>query len=313
MASTSSSLVLGFAARLPPRLFAPFAHSLRATGFSGRVGLVLGHYDADEADELGNLFDFTVCVDNRYERVHPSLAIALHTIRETPRVRRAYPLAFIATASAVGERRSFDWWSALEYELEGLQALRYRHYYDILQGLGEDADQVFLTDVRDVLFQRDPFQRPLQELEVFLEEPTIKIGTEPFNRKWIRNLYGASELTAIGDETASCSGTVAGRRQAVLHYLKEMIAAIGWRRRPLGSHDQGVHNHLLRRGRLGAVTIVQNGLGRVLTMGGMSRIHRDGAGTVLNADGSVPAVLHQYDRHPALADTLVSSLGRRLQ
>jgi hypothetical protein len=88
-----------------------------------------------------------------------------------------------------------------------------------------------------------------------------------------------------------------------------MRAAIGWRRRPLGSRDQAVHNRLLRRGRFTDGTLVANGTGRVLTMGEMRTVERDADGRVINADGSVPAILHQYDRHPALAAELVARLA----
>jgi hypothetical protein len=75
--------------------------------------------------------------------------------------------------------------------------------------------------------------------------------------------------------------------------------AIVWRRRPLGSHDQGVHNYLLRTGRLETM-IVTNGTGRVLTMGGMSHIRRADDGTVLNDNGTIPAILHQSARKPQI-------------
>ena len=76
----------------------------------------------------------------------------------------------------------------------------------------------------------------------------MTIRSEYFTRRWMRALYEPGEVAALGDEVASCSGIVIGPRVDILHYLKEMSQEIIWRRRPLGSHDQGVHNHLLRSG-----------------------------------------------------------------
>ena len=258
---------------------------------------------------MAQLADITICVDDDYQMsLGPAVARVLRRLRDTRRVRRVYPSMFHLATVIGRERYALDRWRTLEFHLEGLQALRYAHYYEILQRT-PDTDQVLLTDVRDVLFQSDPFTPPAQQLEVFLEEPGLTIGSEPFNRRWIHNLYGADELAAIGGLTASCSGTVAGPRDAVLNYLKEMSEAIMTRRRPLGSHDQGVHNHLLRHDRFPHARIVPNGYGRVLTMGGMRQVRRDAEGRALNHDGTVPAVIHQYDRHPTIAGQLVTLLG----
>jgi hypothetical protein len=310
MTSTSSSLVLGCVTWLPPQLVEPFIRSLRATSYEGRIGLVLGHYGEDELRVLSEMADFAVTVDLQYASTpSPRIVSALRTIRNTRRVRRAYPAAF-ATAVAAGTGRGrVSRWRALEYRLEGLQALRYGHYRDVMRGPGCDADQVLLTDVRDVLFQGDPFKPAMEGLEVFLEDASLTIGGEQRNREWINGLYGSSEVAMIGREVASCSGTVAGRRDDILRYLGAMTREVDRHRRPLGSHDQGVHNHLLWRGQLDPVTIVRNGHGRVLTMGGVNRVLRDDEGRVLNYDGTVPPILHQYDRHPSIAAELLTKLG----
>lgn len=308
MSSTASSVVLGFAARLPPSYFEPFVRSLRATGYRGRVGLALGHYSEDDIAAFDALADFTVVVDDAYKALPPAAVGALRTLRNTRRVRRLYPLAFSLAAASTREKRALDRRDALEFELEGLQALRYAHYYDILQGAASDADQILLTDVRDVLFQADPFEPSVNELEVFLEDSAVTIGAEPHNWRWMVNLYGEPRASAWRDAIVSCSGTVIGPRVQILHYLREMSLAVAWRRRPLGSHDQGVHNYLLRSGRLGSPRIISNGDGRVLTMGAMQRCDRDDDGFVVTRDGSRPAVLHQYDRHPGLAEDLIARL-----
>jgi hypothetical protein len=68
----------------------------------------------------------------------------------------------------------------------------------------------------------------------------------------------------------------------------------------MGSHDQAVHNILVHGGRLSSAAVIPNGYGRILTMGKMSAYRANADGTVQNLDGTIPAVLHQWDRHQQL-------------
>jgi hypothetical protein len=90
----------------------------------------------------------------------------------------------------------------------------------------------------------------------------------------------------------------------MMAYLSEMIAGIIWRRRPMGPLDQGVHNALFHGGRLADSRVIPNEYGRVLTLGLMSSPHVNEEGYLVNADGSLPAVVHQWDRHPELVPRL---------
>ena len=90
----------------------------------------------------------------------------------------------------------------------------------------------------------------------------------------------------------------------MMTYLNEMATGIVWRRRPMGSHDQAVHNGLLQTGRLPSAKVVPNEHGRVPTLGRMTALHMGDAGILLNADGTIPAVIHQWDRHPGLVSRL---------
>ena len=301
--------MLGLASGLPPALIEPFVRSLRATGYRGQIGFVLAHYSRSERGALEELADFTIDVDASYAASAPGwVARCLRRLQTTRGLRRTYSPAFMLCVAAGGERTSLERWRNLEFALEGLQSLRYHHYYEVIQKFAPGAEQILLTDLRDVLFQRDPFAPDVERLELFLEDPSRTIGREPFNRRWIKELYGTEVLAAMEDFTASCSGTVIGPRDEILDYLAAMEQAISWRRRPLGNHDQGVHNYLVRSGRFPSAAVVANGTGRVLTMGGMGDVRLEG-GRVLNDDGTLPAVLHQYDRHEALARKLVQALA----
>lgn len=307
MSSTDRSLVLGAYTGLPPRHLQPFVSSLRATEFKGSLGIVCGGYGADERRELSALADVVIDVGHEYSSELRVTRQLLAYLRRTRGLRRAYPTVFQAVARAGPERESFRRWSSLEYRLEGLQALRYLHYHRWIREREPAPDCVMITDLRDVFFQRDPFADPVRDLEVYLEDASVSIGADDFNTRWIRDLFGAKELEALRGRPISCSGTVVGTREGMLAYLAEMAMQIVWRRQPIGAHDQAVHNLLVHRGLLPSAAVIPNGRGRVLTMGKMSSYRTGADGTIQNLDGSIPAVLHQWDRH----EPLVARVARR--
>jgi len=295
--STERSLVLGAYSGLPARFVEPFAASLRATEFKGSFCIVAGRCEPQERARLEALADSVIDADPEYPDERRIARTLLARLRRTRGLRRVYAPTF----KAVARGTSFRTWSSLEYHLEGLQALRYRHYHRIILEREPAPDFVLLTDLRDVVFQRDPFADRVDGLELFFEDASVRFGEDHFNTRWIRDVYGHAQLDRMRGNPVSCSGTVVGTRQAMLAYLAEMIGQIALQRGPIGSRDQAVHNVLIASGRLPSALLVRNGYGRVLTLGAMKTFELASDGKVLNADGSVPAVLHQWDRHRALA------------
>ena len=193
---------------------------------------------------------------------------------------------------------------------------------------------VQVSDVRDVAFQSDPFvgcDAPAwRGVHVNLEEPSIRIGSEPYNSKWVKDCYGAAVLSAIGQNTVSCSGYLIGSAVEMGQYVDAMAAE-------LVKHgvcesngiDQGVHNVLLyaavraRGGDAAALKWVKhsNAMGPVWTGGYATKgvykwddaARGDAANMVVPASSAsgggatIFAVLHQYDRH----DEILRRLCRR--
>ena len=188
---------------------------------------------------------------------------------------------------------------------------RYRLYADWLS-THPDVDGALLTDVRDVVFQGDPFADPLEaELVLPLEDPLFTLGCETNNAEWLRTLYGRERWAELSALPIACSGTVLGTSAAISRYLdslsRELVAHSTDGR--LAGLDQGAHNALLHSGRLPGAIAVPNG-GRILTAGSMfpEDLTADDGGRVLAADGHAPAIVHQYDRHPHLIDAVVRAL-----
>jgi len=99
-----------------------------------------------------------------------------------------------------------------------------------------------------------------------------------------------------------------GTHAAVVRYLQTMWEEM---RRPIYTkqcllHDQAFHNMLLWTGRLSPVRAWSNERGPVTTVGWPEHLYRDRFGRVLNRDGELVHVVHQYDRRKELQATLGS-------
>jgi hypothetical protein len=195
-----------------------------------------------------------------------------------------------------------------------LQTSRFFHYRDYLAAHRADYGNVLITDVRDVVFQADPFVNCNDDLLVFEEGDNALLADEKmFNAKWVEQLFGKDILERIGRYPILCSGTVMGGMDAMINYLVKFETLLSQAREVgMGGADQGVHNYLCRDFYTTKIQVVRNGAGAVLTMvpwlaeGADFKVSN--SGEILGLNGQPVPVLHQYDRHPALASKLVGQL-----
>jgi hypothetical protein len=182
-------------------------------------------------------------------------------------------------------------------------ALRYFLYLEYLRTCGVVYDRILISDVRDVVFQRDPFAFPWPDgVCCTLEDPSATVGACPFNARWVREHLGAAALAAIADRPVSCSGTTVADHPSMLAYLERMTKLLlpPSTGECMAGYDQGVHNHLVHAGGLDGLALFDNA-GPILTLAQTSgEPALDARGDVLNRAGRVPHLVHQYDRKPSL-------------
>lgn len=159
---------------------------------------------------------------------------------------------------------------------------------------------VFLTDTRDVIFQKDPATLPSEGLNAYEEDAGMTIGTCPYNAEWIRLGYGMDVFQEMKHFPISCVGTVSGDQRSIKAYLQrlrsEVEAIQPLTRKP---QDQAAHNYIIRR--VLPATVYPNDLADVFTVGYVPRgTVRIKDGQIINQHGMVPAVVHQWDRHSNL-------------
>ena len=181
----------------------------------------------------------------------------------------------------------------------------YRHYlyYDYLLKHSGQFRNVLITDVKDVVFQGDPFDFPMSDsLHVAMENPHIRLRDEEWIVRWVIAGYGEAVLEELSDATISCAGTTMGPESRMKDYLRAMLEEIRQMRDAYACADQAAHNLLLHRGALDPVERHANFHGRVLTVGTEPLYRLNAQRQLVNEDGSVIPIVHQYDRHQELID-----------
>ena len=180
--------------------------------------------------------------------------------------------------------------------------LRYILYYLYLSKYRSKYSKILITDVRDIIFQRNPFDFDFKDgLCCFIEDNHVTLKNSPFNSVRIRRHFGDEILGKIGDNYPLCSGTTYGYFSNMMNYLKEMINLIP-KIDTVGGGDQGVHNYLIYTRQFNNLKLFDNDSGPVFTFGTkmIKSIYINKEGLVTNRKGDVFNVIHQYDRHPEL-------------
>jgi hypothetical protein len=177
--------------------------------------------------------------------------------------------------------------------------LRHLLYYCFLKEHGAKYQNIFLTDVRDVIFQGDPFGFPITGLTGFEEKEGVSIKEQSSNRAWILGTFGPEVFEYLKDKSIICAGTTYGPVDAMLTYLDAMVSTIF--KQNGSNNDQGVHNFVIHTGLVTNVTVYQNNDGPVLNIGIEDTVRLNNTREILNLRNQVPPVVHQYDRHYAIA------------
>jgi len=199
-----------------------------------------------------------------------------------------------------------------------VNSLRYFVYQEILKEAGARYDHVLLADVRDIVFQRNPFDFDCDgRLVCSIEDRRMTLGSSVINGGWIAAAYGKEALQELAAHPVSCSGCTLGPAPLIRAYVDAMVEGLreADARVPnimhvIGGIDQGVHNYLLRNDRLPPSRLLGNDTGPILTLNDVDprAIQLDEEDRVLTEAGDVAHIVHQYDRHPDLAERLLAKI-----
>lgn len=270
----------------------PFVVSLQRTNFHGDLVLLWSNLDAGTRSELEQHGVKLVRFDYRGSGALNSWS------RFWPKLR---PVLRLPVGNSVRV--------TIYKKILNLAFVRYLHTLDFLETNRERYRNVLLTDVRDVIFQDDPFREPLPgTMTAFLESPHMCYGREPMNDGWLLENYGPEISAALRGQRITCCGTIMGTEAGMIRYLQAFTGEILRLRSVAHGADTSVHNVLVRQTLAGEIAVAENFEGAVGTINSEAADFK-ADGLVLNTQQKPVPVLHQYDRLPPLAATLLAKLA----
>lgn len=175
----------------------------------------------------------------------------------------------------------------------------------------KDVENVIIPDVRDLVYQDDPFKYLSgKPLDLALETKTIKEC--PYNTKWVKNMYGEEAYQLVKDQLIICGGTMSGKRDAIIELCEHMMAE----RDRLGDTfvDQGTLNVFHAQGKFPETQLHETGDHLVATIGhslGVTTVNEDGVLFGKTKD-IIPSMVHQYDRHKDIEKLIIENANRPL-
>ncbi|RDI98987.1 hypothetical protein DVT68_10865 [Dyella solisilvae] len=285
------NLILGMASGYAAKDLRPFVQSLAMTGFRGR--LVLFVYSGQRTS-----------IRDMVNACAPALDLDLVVIDGIRKYAKLWRSCFKRLFELM-PAESFPGLKRRMLRFQGMpHVTRYFHYQDYL-ARHDGYTHVLLSDVRDVVFQDDPFRDLGTGLHVGMETDTLTIATEPFDRDWIMDAYGEAMLQRIGGCQISCSGVTLGDAASVKTYVAQILEeamSFPFKKMKTRIYDQAFHNKLLHCSQLGPTRLCQPLQSMIATVGCLteSQFSLSADGRLLNEDGQAAPIVHQYDRHPLL-------------
>jgi len=280
----SKNLILGIAEDLTFKDLELFIGSLKKVNYEGDICLFVSGMNAVNRNTLRQYGVKTVAFNNRFPYT-----------KDTSEMEVSY----ISTR-----------YTKSDFKKIPMRTFRFIMYYLYLSKHKDEYSRVLLADTRDVIFQKDPFDfGDDKALYCFLENKNMTIGSCPSNSAWIRDLCGEKTLSEIGENNIICSGVNIGGILPIMRHLENRIEVSQQFKKsspkPIGG-DQAAHNYIIYKIRPKNVKLVYNETGPVMNLHYVSKdaMRFNNDGLLINDNGDVVNIVHQYDRHPFLIEKL---------
>ena len=127
---------------------------------------------------------------------------------------------------------------------------RFLDFSGILSGdLGKDYDLVIATDIRDVVFQKDPgvwVRENLGDCEILATGEGIKYKYEDWNGDMLQRHFGDKVFAMLKNQETLCSGIIAGKKDALVRLFRTISEIAYYSKDPSAFVDQCYHNIAIR-------------------------------------------------------------------
>ena len=277
-------IVLGIVRSYKVDKLAPFVLSLRRSGYKGDIGFFV---DDLPLETLEFFYEHGVTMQPLPPRYY--IQSRRHIIRALAKLA---PPKFRSRAEIELSR----------YYLHLIDA-RWPCYYEFLQRTRGLYSHVMFCDIKDVIFQRNPFDFDWKApLCSFYTPPDVLIREDEKTYGWIKTGFGEAEARRMQDLRVIGCGVTYAESEAALEYVRLMCENF-IRINARGLVDQGVHNYLLHHNKVKSSYIYGFDETPVLHLGMVpkEKLRVNEQGLALNGSGDVAHVVHQYAEHmPAL-------------
>lgn len=198
-----------------------------------------------------------------------------------------------------------------KYRYKQVINFRWKIYEDFLTSNINKYNLVLSTDLRDVFFQNDFFKYydyNRSFLGVALEDGNL---SQPINQKWLIDAYGQDLYDEIKNQRIICVGTVWGTIDKLIEFSKVMweILDSQWSLR-LHVIEQAVANYIIYHDKMFNDCLIksENKDGLLMTIGltKEENIFFDLDDNLVNGNGKIAAVIHQYDRKPQIIKKIMN-------
>lgn len=186
-----------------------------------------------------------------------------------------------------------------KYKNKSIINYRWKLYEDFLISNSYKYNLVMAVDVRDLFFQKDPFQHYMGKksfLGVALEDGTLSQG---INRIWLIKAYGKDLHRTIQNKRIICVGTIWGTIDKFIEFSNILWKLLDseWSLKHKVI-EQAVANFIIYHDKMFNDCLVksENIDGPIMTIGRTKKkdIYLDLNDNILNKKGEVAAVIHQY-------------------
>ncbi|TYZ11925.1 hypothetical protein FY528_06125 [Hymenobacter lutimineralis] len=268
-----------------------FIDSLVLLKYSGKV-VVVGNKNMIIPVEYLNIIDLEIVYDDRFKKdlIDRGINKVLSSKLLRPFTKRILLYLFNNNKSLF--YKSFIY-------IYHVVIARFAFYHEFFyKNIYKD---IFITDIRDVFFQKNIFEKYEKGVHVFNEQELLTISQCPWNSTWIRDEFGVNELNKIGKESIFCVGTIRMDYLNSLKFLDNYIINMLNSKGPMNIYgpDTAIFNYMIHNKLIENVIEHSNG-DTVLTVTHETFDLISINNNCIKYREYFPSVIHQYDRHDAL-------------
>ena len=300
MSSFDSVIILGAATGYSPDKVELFLKSLSVSNFKGKVALFINNTQYNEYQKYYSKKNYSFELDFIFSKIG-ILSSSKKIGKNTKKIIKV--LSSIVVSLDPRMKKDFIYFLGLPH------VSRFFDYHDYLL-VNDYFKYVMLTDTRDVIVQKNPFENELSGLFLGMEDARTLIGQDSFHIKWISDVYGKNYLNSISTQQISCAGVTLGDYNSVLDYLNVMLTEfmnLPYYKMVRSNYDQGIHNKLLYSNKFKDVKFCNPLQSIISTIGIVPRqeIFMNDKNEIIDINGKPSTIIHQYDRHKDIEKVLI--------